>query len=270
MSGGVGSAEMVPMFNVCRLTGSAPSFSPAASPRIRRRLSPWPSSCHLDTRVTSAYGPRHKTMHQHRTRSLAVLAITLIVVGCSPSPAPSRVALAIPTATAPSPSPSSVAGTTTACAPAAGGEALPSEDKALEARLPDSLNGVGLCKGSFRGNTILGSSPGSDVLALLARFGRTVDDYTMAIGSEPTASLNSLGAIRLTGVDGDQFLSAYLSLNQKANSRLQVAPATLGGKNVMVMMDPDGTTYIYANGDTLFYAQSTDPAWAAVGLAALP
>ena len=38
----VGSVAAVPMFTVDRLTGSAPSCAPAASPRVRRRLSSWP------------------------------------------------------------------------------------------------------------------------------------------------------------------------------------------------------------------------------------
>lgn len=214
----------------------------------------------------------------HPIRPVVVLAISLIVVACSPGRVPSPVVLVNPTAVAVSPvttlaprfSPASALGPPDPCRPAAGGELAPSEDTALEARLPDSLNGVRLCKASFRGHTILGRSPSVDDLALLARFGKTIDDYTMAMATEPTASLDSLGAIRLPGVDGAQFLSAYLSTSQKANARLEVAPDTLGGKKVMAMTDPDGTTYIYANGDTLFFALSADPGWAASGLAALP
>jgi hypothetical protein len=35
---------MVPTFTTDPLTGEAPSYSPAASPRVRRRLSSWPPS----------------------------------------------------------------------------------------------------------------------------------------------------------------------------------------------------------------------------------
>src|SRR6266542_3349012 len=41
-AGGKGSPERVPTFPTHRLTGAVPSFSPAASPRLRRRLSVWP------------------------------------------------------------------------------------------------------------------------------------------------------------------------------------------------------------------------------------
>ncbi len=53
------------MFNVCRLTGSAPSFSPTASPRVRRRLSPWPSSCQFNR------GRRSPSSSPTRARAVA-------------------------------------------------------------------------------------------------------------------------------------------------------------------------------------------------------
>ena len=42
LGGDEGGPGMVPMFTASRSTGSAPSSSPAASPRLRRRPSPWP------------------------------------------------------------------------------------------------------------------------------------------------------------------------------------------------------------------------------------
>jgi hypothetical protein len=44
ITGGEGGPGMVPTFTTDQSTGEAPSFSPAASPRVRRRLSPWPPS----------------------------------------------------------------------------------------------------------------------------------------------------------------------------------------------------------------------------------
>jgi len=38
--------EMVPVFTENRSTRTAPSFAPAASPRLRRRPSPWPPRWH--------------------------------------------------------------------------------------------------------------------------------------------------------------------------------------------------------------------------------
>src|SRR5439155_12765715 len=42
MAGRKGDSATVPTFTTNRLTASVPSFSPAASPRLRRSLSPWP------------------------------------------------------------------------------------------------------------------------------------------------------------------------------------------------------------------------------------
>ena len=54
LAGGEGGSEMVPTFTTDRSTGSVPSFSPAASPRVRRRLSSWPP----DRRTLTGFGVR--------------------------------------------------------------------------------------------------------------------------------------------------------------------------------------------------------------------
>ena len=66
-AGGKGSPERVPTFPTHRLTGAVPSFSPAASPRLRRRPSAWPprrpcsasseSRCAVFTRACTAARP---------------------------------------------------------------------------------------------------------------------------------------------------------------------------------------------------------------------
>jgi len=42
MAGEEGDPGTVPTFTMNRSTGEVSSFSPAASPRVRRSLSPWP------------------------------------------------------------------------------------------------------------------------------------------------------------------------------------------------------------------------------------
>ena len=58
-----------------------------------------------------------------------------------------------------------------------------------------------------------------------------------------------------------------------ADLRLKDVPS-VGGKNVTEITNPEqadqGPIAIYANGDTLFFAQSADPALLATGIAALP
>jgi hypothetical protein len=163
--------------------------------------------------------------------------------------------------------------------PPSGGELPPSEDRELEARLPDSFNGVPLLKSSYRGDTILGDPripSNADLRGVVASLGRKPDDYTVALAVDPTLTLGAtIGAIRLAGVDGNVFLSADVAFNQRTTPGLLVAQAHLGGKDVTAMTDPatlgtEGPTYIYPSGDTLFFVTSADPALAAAALAVLP
>ena len=155
---------------------------------------------------------------------------------------------------------------------------LPSQDKNLEARLPNSLNGVTLSKVSLTGDTILNgpaSSSTADIKTLLAGLGKTPSDFSEAIASDPTGALKvTLGALRIAGADGGAMLSAFLNASKNTSPNLQTSQAILGGKNVTVVTDPAsssvGSTYIYANGDTLFFAQTADPQLAAAAIAALP
>ena len=67
-AGGEGGPRTVPTFTINRSTGSVPSYSPAASPRVRRRPSPWPpgrqpqpaseSPSHAADRACAAARPR--------------------------------------------------------------------------------------------------------------------------------------------------------------------------------------------------------------------
>src|SRR5215218_8444343 len=67
LASGKGSPGRVPTFPTSRLTGAVPSFSPAASPHLRRRLSVWPprrpvsasseSRCAVLTRACAAARP---------------------------------------------------------------------------------------------------------------------------------------------------------------------------------------------------------------------
>jgi hypothetical protein len=67
-AGREGGRKTVPTFTINRSTGSVPSYSPAASPRVRRRPSPWPpgrqpqpaseSPSHAAGRACAAARPR--------------------------------------------------------------------------------------------------------------------------------------------------------------------------------------------------------------------
>ncbi len=161
---------------------------------------------------------------------------------------------------------------------AAGGESGPSEAKDLEAQLPDSLNGIGLCKFSVTGDILVNpQAPDyADFSALVSGFGKTPADYAMAMASDPSGNFDGIiGAIRLAGVDGEAFLPAYLDFDRRMKPGLSIGTAQFGSKTVTTETSPSsagtrGPTYIYAAGDALFFVISADQQMVAAALAALP
>ena len=87
---------MVPVFTGNRLTGLASSFAPAASPWLRRRLSPWPSHRHRKPATKSAAlkrpcaAPRPISTRFEpvpRLRSFTTDSSSYTVRSCLPDPA---------------------------------------------------------------------------------------------------------------------------------------------------------------------------------------
>jgi hypothetical protein len=154
---------------------------------------------------------------------------------------------------------------------------LPEGDKDLEARLPNQINGVTLTKVSFKGADFLNQGGGNDqtVLDFLTSLGKKPDDLSAAFASDPSGNLDVMvGAFRVAGADSNTLLTQFVNATKKDRPSDTVQQTNLGGKNVTQINDPTDTTtgslYIYPNGDTLFYAQSSDPNLAAAGLQALP
>jgi len=58
-----GLSRRFPTFTADRSTGEAPSFSPAVSPRVRRRLSPWPPDRPCSPATESAEPPLGRALH---------------------------------------------------------------------------------------------------------------------------------------------------------------------------------------------------------------
>jgi hypothetical protein len=154
---------------------------------------------------------------------------------------------------------------------------FPSEDKDLEARLPNEINGVTLVKYSFKGATFLesGADNQQDLVDFLSALGKSPNDLSVAFAGDANGDLDlQLGAFRVAGADSNALLSAFVAATQKESPQDTVTQGNVGGKNVTQIVDPDdtesGTIYIYANGDTLFYVSSPDASLAAAGLTALP
>ncbi len=154
---------------------------------------------------------------------------------------------------------------------------FPSEDKDLENRLPNEINGVTLVKYSFKGSSFLesGASNSQDLLDLLTTLGKTPADMSVAFAADPVGDLDvQIGAFKVSGADSNALLQGFVLATQKQSPEDVITQANVGGKNVTQIDDPQDTTsgsvYIYASGDTLFYVASPDAALAGAALLALP
>jgi hypothetical protein len=154
---------------------------------------------------------------------------------------------------------------------------FPSEDKDLEAKLPSTINGVTLTKYSFKGGDFLeaGASNSQDLLDLLTALGKTPNDLSVAFAGDPAGNLDvQIGAFRVAGADSNALLAGFIASANKETPEEAVSQGNVGGKNVTQITDPTdpttGTVYVYANGDTLFYVESSDASLAGAALQALP
>ncbi len=139
---------------------------------------------------------------------------------------------------------------------------IPSEDKALEALLPDQIGGQPTQKLSMTGATFLGDGGSStnDFTTILTRLGKSPADLSVAGAS--TDALQVF-AFRVKGVDANQLFQAFVQLASSAQGDV-VSDANIGGKAVKKVVTVDGAvSYIYASGDVLFtvdVSSDTDPA----------
>ena len=250
-------------------------------------------------------GDRHQMIHRTIRAGIAGLAVIATLAACgnsaatsTPIPtAPAAAASSAPTAAASLPPAPTSSGAPVVGLPSgipsfalpSGGSfaipsftipsfALPSGDKALEARLPDSINGVTFQKYSIAGPDFLNdpSSPGaSDLNAALTALGKSPSDVGVAVAADPSGQIDlTLGAFQIVGTDSGALINAFVNATKNETPGAVVTTASVGGKNVTEITNPEqadqGPIAIYANGDTLFFAQSADPALLATGIAALP
>ena len=154
---------------------------------------------------------------------------------------------------------------------------FPSEDKDLEGRLPNAINGITLTKYSFKGSTFLesGADNSQDLVNLLNSLGKTPNDLSVAIAADPSGDLDmSIGAFRVAGADSNALLQAFIAATRTSTPEDAITQANVGGKNVTQIVDPtdpsSGAIYVYPSGDVMFYVQSPDTALATTALQALP
>jgi hypothetical protein len=225
---------------------------------------------------------------QHRLPAgSALVAIGLLLAACSsaaPTSAPSSGAvptLGLPSVALPSLALPSLALPSLAV-PSLGSFAFPSfsfpsEDKDLEASLPSQINGVTLLKYSFKGTSFLGSggSSSQDLIDFVTSLGKSPNDLSIAFATDPTRTLKlQIGAFRVAGTDSGALLNAFIAATKKQSPDDTITPTSMGGKNVVQIVSPtdtvNGTVYVYAKGDVLFYVASPDPNLATAALQATP
>lgn len=122
---------------------------------------------------------------------------------------------------------------------------LPSEDKDLEAIIPDEIGGEAVVKSSMGG----GSMPSEDMTAMLQKLGKTPADLSAAFGGNSKASLV---AVRVKGTDANALFEAFKE-GAAAGEVGEVTDVTIAGKQAKRVVSGDGatTSYLYVRGDTL-------------------
>lgn len=145
----------------------------------------------------------------------------------------------------------------------------------LEALIPDTVGDLTMEKSSMRGNEYLLDPDGDPaMLQFLQDAGVSPNDITMAIGYGFNADFTSqafMFVVRAAGADSNELSSAFQeAMDADAESPMQWSDASVGGKQVKQSDSGDGTTYLYAKGDTVFWIFASDPASAEEILSGLP
>jgi hypothetical protein len=211
---------------------------------------------------------------------LASVSLALLLGACSsgasPSPSGSQAAslpsqaapsVAAPSEVAPSEAAPSVAEASGAApSVAVPGFSLPSDDKGLEALLPDTICGVKSTKASMSGSRFAQSGQ-SEFLDALKAVGKTANDVTFAIAAGADSGCTA-GILRINGVDPNTLKTAMLAAAAKSGET--ATQKTVGGKDVYVTVGPDATTYVYFHGDAVIFVSAKNDNDAATILQNLP
>jgi hypothetical protein len=154
---------------------------------------------------------------------------------------------------------------------------LPSftSDAELEAELPATYQGVTLKKFSLTGTHLFNSATQSskDFLALLQSLGKTPDDLSFAVASDPAGKLGVVfGGYRIKGADAAAWAPSLYQLAVKQTAGTTVTDANLGGKAVKRIVSPKSKqiTYAWPRGDVLFIVSTATDALAGPAIAVMP
>ena len=188
-------------------------------------------------------------------------------VGLAPSALPSEIVGLL------SPGPSGATGST---APAASPTSTPSHVvPALEALLPQAVNGTPFTTQSLDGTEAIGTDPASVALAASIKgFGKANSDFQVAESYDATNTVAvTVIGFRLLGIDAVRLRQAILASWQvAAGSGMTTGPATVAGKSVIKVDYGDGgpLDYLYIKGTTVLDVSTADASLAATVLGLLP
>jgi hypothetical protein len=206
------------------------------------------------------------TFGQQASRALGALvaASALVVVLAVPSEAQSPLPSSSPSAPSSSQAPS-------------GG--LPHDAPDLEARIPDSIDGAPLVKGSFGAPTWeqFGLEAAGQVAMIAQELGVDASAVEFAFANDPTASpLYNVFLIRVIGVPPEQVVELYGRLATEEQTGSTLDTVTLGGIEVSHLAapaNPVGDVWFFAQDDAMVGIQTSDAAAAEMlfqALAAVP
>jgi hypothetical protein len=203
----------------------------------------------------------------------AVVPVVLSVAlwGCAGAATPQPAGSAAASTAASEGPPSAAASVAASVAPSsvaaasepAPGFSLPSEVKALEALLPDTMCGAKSIKVSMNGSSFVQSGAGSDLEDALKSVGKSLNDVQVAFAGASETGCTA-GIIRIQGADPNTLKTAMLQAAAKSSAG-PVSEKDLGGKHVYVQAGDDAHSYIYFAGDAIIVvAAKTDDDAAAI------
>ena len=146
--------------------------------------------------------------------------------------------------------------------------------RALERRLPSTVAGHRLQKGSASGAVVLsGSNAFSTALRrILARAGKQPSDLLFANAQDRTGAFPfEVGAFRVRGLAAPALSKAIVRSSRPNAPGLQVTHADLGGASVTKVVYPGGSTlYLYPHSGVVYYVGTQNGALAARVIRRLP
>jgi len=210
--------------------------------------------------------------------TLAAL-VALLATACSSSSGSAAPSSAQGASSAPTTAPSEAA--STAAESSAPSEApsiaipsfvLPSDDKGLEALLPDKLCGKTATKLSMSGDKFAGVTD-ETFIDTLTKLGKSPKDVAFAVATgAPSSGCKDVAVVfQIKGADPGRFSDVFIQA-AKDQSDTTYTTGNVGGKNVYIGTTPGNDTkaYAYFKGDGLFIVTAADDAAAAPLLQEMP